>query len=115
MQSTTDSNHGLYPNKVKTDCRFYDRPEICKEIQVDCNCYACDIARCKILENDRIVKGADFIQLERKIQILEYNNARLTEALGLEGLKGLQLQSTEAHDTVSLNERNNRRKRGDKK
>ena len=53
-------------NKLKKDCRFFDRPEICKEIQKDCNCYQCDIAIKELLENSQDIRNREVNRLKEE-------------------------------------------------
>lgn len=67
MQSTTNTNE----NKVKKNCRFYNRPVICAALQPERNCYQCVIAERDILATQQKHLQDKIRQLERENSLLK--------------------------------------------
>lgn len=70
-------------NKVKKNCKFYNKPEICQEIREDGNCYQCIIANYEIVQKENI-------RLCSKVTELEIENKKLRTEISREGLQKVE-------------------------
>lgn len=64
-------------NTVKEDCVFYENDESCEKLQLERNCYQCDLARVEILESDVKNLKKYLYEAKEKNKTLEEENTKL--------------------------------------
>lgn len=79
------TNHNA--NKVKKNCKFYNRPVICSALQPECNCYQCVIA-------ERDILAAQEKHLRNQISELERENSFLRSKLSKQYISELEKELT---------------------